>query len=139
MTTDGWEPPPGRPRGVPPRRLLWVAAPLVAVFAVAGFVIELIDSSRQSGPAAVIGMLLIFGPITGFILLLAPAAILANSRASRIWIIAAEVVIAALVVVVLIFVSTDEHSTAGVALMYIPLVGSAIAGAVAFGSSAVRR
>lgn len=131
VTTVGWQP-PERPQRTSRRRLLWVAAPLVAVFDVASVIGE-IRSSDALRPGEVILSLLIAGPIVGLLLVLAPAAILANVVRSKRWIVAAEVLIALVICVVAVVVSGDEHSTAGIALIYIPIIGSAIAGAAAGG------
>lgn len=58
--------------------------------------------------------------------------ILARYVWSTAWNTAAEALIGLVIVGALIVVSRDEHSTAGIALSYVPVVGAAIAGATAW-------
>jgi hypothetical protein len=117
---------------------LWVAAPLVLLFDLAN-VLALNRWWHPLGAGEIVLSLFLTGPILGIVLILAPAAILANWVPSRFWIVVAEVLIALVIVAVLIVASTDEHSTAGIAFIYIPFVGSAIAAAVAGLSRAFAR
>jgi hypothetical protein len=132
-----WQPPeaPARATRLP---ILWVAAPLVLLFDLAN-VLALNRWWHPLGAGEIILSLFLTGPILGIVLILAPAAILANWVPSRFWIVVAEVLIALVIVAVLIVTSTGEHSTAGIAFIYIPFVGSAIAAAVAGLSRAFAR
>jgi hypothetical protein len=110
--------------------MLWVAAPLVVLFDLAN-VLALNRWWHPLGVGEIVLSLLITGPILGTVLVVAPAAILASRVPSTFWIVAAEALIAPVIVAVVIVTSTEDHSTAGIAFIYIPLVGSAIAAAIA--------
>jgi hypothetical protein len=129
VSSVGWQPPEAPARAAH-RSVLWVAAPLVGLFDLAN-VFALNRWWHPLGAGEIVLSLLVTGPIIGILLVLAPAAILANRVPSKFWIVAAEVLIAAVIVAAVVVASTDEHSTAGIAFIYIPFVGSAIAGAVA--------
>jgi hypothetical protein len=83
------------------------------------------------GLAAIAVSLFVTGPVIGGLLVIGPAAILARHVSSFALLAAAESLIAGIIIVVLVAVNTDESSTAGIALIYIPLAGCAIAAAAA--------
>ncbi|MGH7665565.1 MAG: hypothetical protein ACRENI_14945 [Gemmatimonadaceae bacterium] len=107
-----------------------MSVPLVAAFVLVG-AIALAATMYQWGVVDVIISVIVTGPIVGAALVIAPSAILARHVSSWILIAAAEVLIAGVILAAVIAVSTDEHSTAGIGLLFIPVVGSAIAGATA--------
>jgi hypothetical protein len=73
--------------------------------------------------------LVLTGPLVGAILLLGPVSILASHVRSWAWIAMSELLMAPVIVAVLVLVEVEgrEHSTAGIGLIYIPILCSAIA------------
>jgi hypothetical protein len=109
------------------RAILLRLAPLVAVFTVTNLVASLLWD--QPYPLDLLLYQLVFCPVLASPLLVFPAWILAAGVRSRNWTIVAELALAVLTACVVVALVTDEHSTAGFVLIYLPILGSAIAGA----------
>jgi hypothetical protein len=106
-----------------------LAAPLIVTFTVA----NIVTLNRYWRPLSVwmIGYELLIGPVIGAVLVYLPVHILRTKARSKVWIAVAELLMVPLIIVVLVLVGTDEHSTAGIGFIYIPLIGAAIAAVAA--------
>ena len=103
-------------------------------FTVASLAVQ-VHYDRVDSVADAAVSLIVTGPLVGVVLLIAPVAILANQVRSWVWIAASELLMAPVVVGVLAMVEVEsqKHSTAGIGLIYIPLVCSALAAAAYVG------